>query len=89
MMALKENEIQIGNWKFKLREISYLKVLSSSDEKMGVEFWVRNSVVTPENLDELLAQMSIKEGQALAAAVLKINGISGDFQKSQKDSQEQ
>ena len=88
-MALKENEIQIGNWKFKLREISYLKVLSSSDEKMGVEFWVRNSVVTPENLDELLAQMSIKEGQALAAAVLKINGISGDFQKSQKDSQEQ
>ena len=88
-MALKENEIQIGNWKFKLREISYLKVLSSSDEKMGVEFWVRNSVVTPENLDELLAQMSIKEGQALAAAVLKINGISGDFQKSQKDSQGQ
>jgi hypothetical protein len=80
---MKEKEIKIGEYKFKIKELSWGDQLDLAElEKFTTRDFMKKCVIEPDNLDELYKKLSKAEGTKLLSEINEINRLEEDFQDS-------
>ncbi len=87
---MKEKEITIGEYKFKIKELSWADQMDLAElEKISLRDTMNKCIVEPSNVEEVYAKMSKAEGSKLLAEINEINKLEADFQDSNQTPKEQ
>lgn len=88
--TMKEKEITIGEYKFKIKELSWADQMDLAElEKISLRDTMNKCIVEPSNVEEVYAKMSKAEGSKLLAEINEINKLEADFQDSNQTPKEQ
>jgi len=83
-----EKEIEIEDKKFKIKELPYLEIISTEEgnRKEWFKNMLKKSIVEPEPTDEMIEQLTFKEGNGLMKEINKLNGITSEIEDFPKPS---